>query len=123
MKKWSRVIMVGLVGIGLCVAVGLKHDRRNPNQHWNQYWAVRELDVWSVFGWEIYARNRLAVYDMTNRTTDDLPHPLNSPSLQVRRFGTITQGDQQFGLGENDYQREKCITFIRETLREQGIEP
>jgi hypothetical protein len=121
MKKVLIITPACTVALGLVVALGVKHDRRNPNQHWDQYWAVRELDVWSVFGFEIYARDRLAVYDMTGRTTRNLPKPINAPSVQVRRFGTLVQGDQQLNLGEDNYQQDECIAYIRETLRGHGI--
>jgi hypothetical protein len=72
---------------------------------------------------EICANNRLAVYDMTDRDTNNLPRPLNKPSVQVRRFGKIIEGDGQFNLGEDNYQRDECLAYIRDTLRDSGIEP
>jgi hypothetical protein len=98
------------------VFIGLNHEERRPSQHANQYWAVRTLSVWSFFGTEIYASNELAVYDMTDRTTRNLRRPINTPVIQIRRFGKIVEGDNQFNLGENAYDRDGCLDYIYWTL-------
>lgn len=117
MKKKPVLVVLGSFAILACVSLmGIRHDLRNPNQHWNQYWAVRELNVWSFFGQELYASNRLAVYDMSGTTTSNLPQPINTPAIQVRRFGKTVEGDSQFNLGEDDYRQDECIDYIIGTL-------
>lgn len=81
----KRKAVFAIVVLGMLVAIvatSLRRDRRSPNQHWDQYWAVRQLDVWRLFGYELYAKNYLAVYDMTGRTTQDLPEPTLSSRLR-----------------------------------------
>jgi hypothetical protein len=117
------IALLGVIAIVSVITISaIRRDHRKPNQHWDQYWAVREPDVWSIFGVELYAQNRIAVYDMTDRTTENLPEPLISPSVQIRRFGKIAQGDDQFNLGEGNYRRDACIAFIRNALAKRGID-
>jgi hypothetical protein len=121
MRRKSLLVAAGCCAAVVCLLAGIQRDRRNPNQHVNQYWAVRQFDAWRFFGREIYARNELAVYDMTGRATAGLPEPLNTRTVQIRRFGKIVQGDSQFNLGEDGYQKDQCIGYIEGVLETKGI--
>src|ERR1700720_3745458 len=105
MNKKFTITFGCVIAFCLIALLGVRRDHRHPNQHLGRYWAVRELDAWSFFGVEIYARCKIAVYDMNDRTTDNLPAAINAPSVQIRRFGQIVRGDRQFNLGELSYQR------------------
>lgn len=73
MKKVFRIFLAVTILLGVIPALGVEHKQGMASQHLNQYWAVREINTWFLFGVEIYANNRLAVYDMMDRTRDDLP--------------------------------------------------
>lgn len=122
MKKVFRIFLAVTILLGVIPALGVEHKQGMASQHLNQYWAVREINTWFLFGVEIYANNRLAVYDMMDRTRDDLPPSINGPSVQVRRFGNIIKGDDQFNLGEDHYKEDRCLAYIRDALREANIE-
>ena len=110
-KTLKRISVLALFVVVVSL-IGVRHEKRNPNQHINQYWAVRSLSVWTFFGTEVYASNELAVYDMTGRTTKDLPEPIGEIDIQTRRFGEVVGGNSQFNLGEENYNRDACIDFI-----------
>jgi len=75
-RKRYKIIVITTLLIAAILFLGMRRDHRKPNQQMNQYWAVRSLDVWTFYRFEIYAKNQLAVYDMTRRTTKELPNPL-----------------------------------------------
>ena len=107
-----RIIAALVVLLAAVALLGVRHEERRPNQHLNQYWAVRSLNIWTFFGAEAYARNELAVYDMNGTTTKNLPKPIGQVDVQVRRFGKITEGDGQYNLGEDNYDDEGCRDYI-----------
>lgn len=112
LHKKLKFVVIAILLMSIVASVGLRRDHRHPNQHMNRYWAVRSIDVWTFFGYEIYAKNHLAVYDMNGRTITDLPEPINRPELQIRRFGEIVEGDRQFNLGEDNYDKDGCVDYI-----------
>lgn len=107
------VVVVTLVVI---TAIGFEKDHRSPRQNLNQYQAIRELTSYKIFGYELHSSSSLAVYDMSGRQQDDLPDPIGSVTYQVRKFGEVVEGDDQFCLGEGNYDQDGCMDYIYWTL-------
>ncbi|MDP0491184.1 MAG: hypothetical protein Q7Q71_09075 [Verrucomicrobiota bacterium JB023] len=111
-RRFTTIFFALTILLLIVATLGLRHEERRPNQHINQYWAVRSLSIWTFFGAEVYSQNKLAVYDMKGRTTKSLPEPISELEKQTRRFGKTVEGSSQFNLGEADYDRDGCIDYI-----------
>lgn len=111
----NRVLLPALISFAVAL-LGVRHETRSPNQHINQYWAVRTLSIWTLFGAEVYSHNQLGVYDMSGRTSADLPKPIGTIDSQTRWMGKITQGTDQFNLGEDHYRDKACVDYIYSVL-------
>jgi len=110
-KSFKTIAILVILLLGVAV-LGVRREERRPNQHMNQYWAVRSLSIWTFFGAEVYAKNELAVYDMSGKTTKNLPAPIGQVEVQVRRFGKTIEGGSQYNLGEENYDRDGCSDYI-----------
>jgi len=115
-KKIIVALALFLIGLTTIVTIGLTQDKRSPLQKINQYYAIRNLNTWSFYGFELYSSSTIAVYDMKGRTKDDLPKPIGEQKQQVRKFGLIVEGEDHFNLGEDDYDDDRCIDYIYWTL-------
>ena len=118
MKKKALITSVFLI---LILALGIQRDKRSPSQKMNQFSMVRHLDIWSFYGHELYAKNTIAIYDMSGRNRYDFPEPLNTPQTQIRKFGEVVQGGHQYNLGENNYLDDDCKDFMISFLNSKNL--
>lgn len=110
--KPAVLIAPGLVV--LVLVLGLRQEQRRPTQRFDRYTAVRALDIWRFFGREVYASNRLSV---CLDGDEDRPDRHQALRIESGWFGE-RHSDQggQFGLGEDDYDREGCIGYLLSSL-------